>query len=109
MDMACLLRKLEVDAVPLNILVPLKGTAFENMSAVPCVDIIKTFCLFRMIIRDKVIKIAAGRETVLKDFQALGFMAGANGMLIGGYLTVRGREHCEDSKLVEEVKKLWNG
>ncbi|MCK5343915.1 MAG: biotin synthase BioB [Candidatus Heimdallarchaeota archaeon] len=107
-DMAWLLRDLKVDAVPLNILVPMKGTCFEGQSIISCVDVIKTICLFRIILKNKVIKIAAGRETVLKDFQALGFRAGANGMLIGGYLTIQGRELNEDYKLIEEIKKLWN-
>ena len=58
-------------------------------------------------LEDKTIKIAAGRESVLKDFQAMAFMAGANGMLIGGYLTIKGREVSEDWKLVKEVEMLW--
>ncbi|MCP4652189.1 MAG: biotin synthase BioB [Candidatus Omnitrophica bacterium] len=107
-DMACLLRDLEVDSVPLNILVPIKGTCFGDQKTISCVDVIKTICIFRIILQDKVIKIAAGRETALKDFQALGFMAGANGMLIGGYLTIKGREIDADYKLIEEIKKLWS-
>jgi biotin synthase len=106
-DMASLLRRLEVDSVPINILVPIRGTPLENLHIVSCRDAIKTICLFRIILRDKIIKIAAGRETILKDFQALGFMAGANGMLIGGYLTVPGRDVAEDYKLIEEIKELW--
>ena len=107
-DMACLLKDLNVDSVPLNILVPIKGTRFEDLNMISCVDVIKTIALFRIILEDKIIKIVAGRETVLKDFQALGFRAGANGMLIGGYLTIKGRELEEDYKLIEEIKKLWN-
>ena len=37
----------------------------------------------------------------------MAFMAGANGMLIGGYLTIRGRSIEEDWKLVKEAKLLW--
>ncbi len=106
-DMACLLRDLEVDSVPINILVAIKGTSFENLDMISCIDAVKTICLFRIILKNKIITIAAGRETVLKDFQALGFMAGANGMLIGGYLTVQGRELSEDYRLIGEIKKLW--
>ena len=43
----------------------------------------------------------------IKDFQALAFMAGANGMLIGGYLTIKGRSVEEDRRMVSEVEKLW--
>lgn len=106
-DMALCLKVLNVDSVPLNVLVPIKGTPFEARQTLSCNEVIRTIAIFRIILKDKIIKIAAGRESVLKDFQALGFMAGANGMLIGGYLTIKGREVEEDWRLVKEVEKLW--
>ncbi|MFH1678099.1 MAG: biotin synthase BioB [Candidatus Omnitrophota bacterium] len=106
-DMACLLKELNVDSVPINLFVPIKGTPLESSDPISCVDAVRTICIFRIILKDKIIKIAAGRETILKDFQALGFMAGASGMLVGGYLTIKGRGVEEDYKLIEEIKKLW--
>lgn len=106
-QMALTLKELDVDSVPVNILVPVKGTPFEDRAVLSQSEAIKTIALFRIILEAKTIKIAAGRESVLKDFQALAFMAGANGMLIGGYLTIKGREVDEDRKLIEEVKMLW--
>lgn len=106
-DMALCLKDLDVDSVPLNVLVPIKGTPFETSLSFSCNEVIRTIAIFRIILEDKIIKIAAGRESVLKDFQALGFMAGANGMLIGGYLTIKGRDVEQDWKLVREVEKLW--
>lgn len=107
LDMAGLLKELNVDSVPINLLIPVKGTALENTEPISCLDAVRTICIFRIILKDKAIKIAAGRETVLKDFQAMGFMAGANGMLIGGYLTVKGRRIQEDRQLVKEIEKIW--
>jgi len=106
-DMALLLKKLNVDSIPINLLVPIKGTPLESLNPISCIDAIRTICIFRIILKDKIIKIAAGRETILKDFQALGLMAGANGMLIGGYLTIKGRDVAEDRRLIEEVEKIW--
>lgn len=106
-QMALALKELDVDSVPVNILVPVKGTSFEGMAALSIGEAIKTIALFRIILKGKTIKIAAGRESVLKDSQALAFMAGANGMLIGGYLTIKGREVDKDWELIEEVKMLW--
>jgi len=106
-DMALLLKELKVDSIPINILVPIKGTPLENLKPISCSDVIRTICIFRLILKDKLIKIAAGRESALGDFQGLGFMAGANGMLIGGYLTVKGRDVESDLKLIEEIKTLW--
>jgi len=106
-QMALLLKELDVDSVPINILVPIKGTPLENRQALSCGEAIRTIALFRIVLKDKIIKIAAGRESILKDFQAMAFMAGANGMLIGGYLTIKGSDIEEDRRLVKEIKKLW--
>lgn len=108
-QMALTLKELDVDSVPINILVPIKGTRFEDMPLLSCSEAIRTIALFRIILKGKIIKIAAGRESVLKDFQALAFLAGANGMLIGGYLTIKGRAPSEDLQMVKEVKLLWQG
>ena len=56
---------------------------------------------------DKIIKIAAGRETTFKGSQLTAFVAGANGMLIGGYLTVSGASLDDDYALIEEIKRVW--
>jgi biotin synthase len=106
--MAILLNELEVDAIPLNVLMPLKGTPLEKMEPISPFDVIRTIALFRIANKNRTIKVAAGRESVLKDYGALIYMAGANGMMIGGYLTVGGRPVTEDQVLVREVEALWN-
>jgi biotin synthase len=107
LEMAFCLKELNVDAVPINILVPIKGTRLEKKHPISCVEVIRTIAIFRIVLKDKIIKIAAGRESALKDFTALAFLAGADGMLIGGYLTIKGRAAAEDHQLVKEIKKLW--
>jgi len=106
-DTASVLKDLDVDSIPINLLVPAKGTPFESRPLISCVDAVRTICIFRIILPGKTIKIAAGRERILKDFQAMAMMAGANGMLIGGYLTIKGRNPEEDLRFVKEVEKLW--
>ncbi|RKX58644.1 MAG: biotin synthase BioB, partial [Thermodesulfobacteriota bacterium] len=70
-------------------------------------EILRTIAIFRLIFPGKAVRIAGGRESALKDFQGLAFWAGADAMLIGGYLTVAGRALDVDLRLVGEVKKLW--
>lgn len=106
-DMAYTLKQLDVDSIPLNILIPIKGTPLEFTTPLSADDAIRTICIFRIILKDKIIKIAAGRETTFKDLQLAPFIAGANGMLIGGYLTVKGASLDADYALVEEIKKVW--
>lgn len=106
-DMALTLKELGVDSVPINILVPVKGTELEKMEPISSSDALRTIALFRIILKGAIIKIAAGRESVLKECQPMAFTAGANGMLIGGYLTVRGRAVEDDQRLVREVEEAW--
>ena len=106
-DMAMILKELDVDSVPINLLVPMAGTPFELLQPISALDALRTIGIFRIMLPEKTIKIAAGRETILRDFQGLGFLAGANGMLIGGYLTVNGRAIAEDQQLVREVQAAW--
>lgn len=106
-DMALTLKQLNVDSVPINILVPIEGTALKTAENITPEDVIKTLAIFRIILKDKTIKIAAGRESVLKDKQLNAFLAGANGMIIGGYLTVKGNELQTDYKLIDNIKEQW--
>lgn len=107
-SMALLLKELRVDSVPLNFLVPIKGTPMEGAEKISALEAVRVIALFRIMLEEADIKIAAGRETVLKDFQGMMYSAGANGMMVGGYLTVAGRSPEEDKALIKEVEKLWS-
>jgi len=106
-DMAYTLKELDVDSIPINILIPIKGTPLESVEPVSPEDIIRTICIFRIILKDKIIKIAAGREAALKDSQVKAFTAGANGMIIGGYLTIKGASLESDYALAKKIKEVW--
>ena len=105
-DMAYTLKELDVKVIPLNVLVPIEGTPLEKQEDTPVIEIAKTFALYRLINPTKYIKFAAGRETKMKDFQALLMLSGANGYLTGGYLTTRGRDTAEDVKLTKELARF---
>ena len=103
-ELAYTLRDLDVDVIPLNVLVPIPGTPLEDAPRVPVAEIAKTFALFRLINPRKTIKFAAGRETTMRDFQGLLMLAGPNGFLTGGYLTTRGRDVAEDMRFRTELE-----
>jgi biotin synthase len=106
-DMAFTLKELNVDGIPINILNPIKGTPHGEREHLGMDEILKTFAIYRLIHKNKVLKIGAGREGILKDFMGMAFMSGANGMLVGGYLTVKGRSEAEDFAFMENVKRMW--
>ena len=107
-NMAFTLKELDVDGIPLNILNPIKNTPHGEKEILSAIEVLKTIAIFRLILKNKNIKIAAGRENIFKDFMGSGFLSGANGMLTGGYLTVKGRSIEEDVNFIENIKKLWD-
>jgi biotin synthase len=64
---------------------------------------VKTFAIMRLVHPRKTIKFAAGRETVMKDFQGLLMLSGADGLLTGGYLTTRGRAVADDTRFAGQL------
>ncbi len=108
LSMGITLAELGVDSVPLNVLVPIKGTPLEGEPRISIAEILRTIAMFRILMPSIPIRIAGGRDSILKDFQGMAFNAGADAMLIGGYLTVRGRPVKEDLAMVEEIRKIWS-
>jgi biotin synthase len=103
-EMVFTLKELEVDVVPINILNPRWGTPLARIEKIHPLDIIKTIAVFRFILPDKVIKLAAGREDNLgAEWQPLALKAGANGMIIGGYLTTEGNPPEKDLDALQEA------
>ncbi|MCG8375916.1 MAG: biotin synthase BioB [Chlorobiales bacterium] len=102
-DFIYALQKLDITVIPLNVLVPVDGTPLQGAEAPAITDIVKTFALCRLAHPRKIIKFAAGRETVMKDFQGLLMLAGANGLLTGGYLTTRGRAIGDDRLFMQQL------
>lgn len=107
LDMAATLSRLDVDSVPINILVPIKGTPLASAPLLSVAEILNTIAIFRLALPGKAIRIAGGRESALGDFQGLAFWAGADAMLIGGYLTVPKRAIEVDQRMVEEMRGIW--
>lgn len=102
-DFAFALRELDAASIPINILNPIKGTALENIIPLSPLEIIKTFSIFRFIFPDKIIRPAGGREINLRDMQGHLMLSGANGLIIGNYLTFTGRNAVADFQMVQDA------
>jgi biotin synthase len=66
-------------------------------------EALKCIALFRFINPEKNILICGGREVTLRDYQSWIFTAGANGLMIGNYLTTQGRDARMDMDMIKEV------
>ncbi|MHB8173397.1 MAG: biotin synthase BioB [Nitrospirota bacterium] len=108
-QMASELARLDVDSVPLNFLMPIPGTPLENADLITPLEALKSIALFRHILPDKEIRICAGRLTALKDLHPMIFMAGANGILMGDYLTTSGRNFDHDLRMINDLGMRLHG
>jgi len=103
LELAFSLKQLGIDCIPFNILNPRPGTPLENSEPIPPMEVIKTISLFRLVLPKGTIKIAGGREANLRDLQSLGLLAGANGLIVGNYLTTPGRNAEDDLTMVRDL------
>lgn len=104
-DMALSLRELNPKTVPINFLNPIKGTALEGFEdKISEEEILKTICIFRIILPKALLRYAGGRTTRLSKFhQKLGLIAGINSVLVGNYLTTTGSDSEEDKEMLKEL------
>ena len=108
LSMAMSLVECGIDSVPINILIPLPGTPCAGLPPLSIAEILRSIALYRLILPQAAIRLAAGRESALADFLSSAFMAGADGMMIGGYLTQRGRSPEADHQFAKDIKQLWS-
>ncbi len=103
LELAFELKELAVDSIPLNFLNPIPKTPLENALPIPPMEILKTIAIFRFIHPTKDIRVCGGRERNLRDTQSLVYFAGANGVMIGNYLTTTGSDPKRDVQLIEDL------
>lgn len=97
------LRNLKVDSVPINILNPLPGTKLEKQQPLEVWEILKTLAVYRLMLPETNLRLCGGRELRLGDFQALAMLSGINGLMLGNYLTTKGRTPEIDLLMLKEL------
>lgn len=102
-DLALQLRELNVHTVPINFLIPIAGTPMEHRPALQALECLQIIALFRFLLPHQNIQVAGGREMHLRDLQSWLFLAGANGFLIGNYLTTSGRSAQQDLQMLVDL------
>jgi biotin synthase len=102
-ELAFTLRELDVDGIPVNFLNPIPGTPLEGRPLLSPLEALKCIVLFRFIHPDRNILVCGGREKILGEFQSWLLPAGANGMIVGNYLTTPGRDAATDLAMVKAL------
>lgn len=96
-ELALTLRELGVNSVPVNFLIPIRGTRMEGRELLPPAEALKIVALLRFLLPDTHIRICGGRQTVFGQKNGLSPLdAGASGLMIGDYLTTKGLDAQAD-------------
>lgn len=102
-DMAFALKEIGVDSVPINFLTPITGTPLGSKEILSPTEALKIIAIYRLILPGLEIRICGGRPNTLKDKNSDIFMAGADGLLIGNYLTTPGRKPEDDLQMIKDM------
>jgi biotin synthase len=73
-------------SVPINALVPVKGTRLGESAPLDGLEFVRTIAVARIAMPRSVVRLSAGRDTMSEELQALCFFAGANSIFIGDRL-----------------------
>ncbi|MDO6391616.1 biotin synthase BioB [Pontibacter sp. BT731] len=71
------------ESVPVNALVPVKGTPLENQPLVTVWEMVRMIATARILMPKTMVRLSAGRERMSVTDQALCFLAGANSIFTG--------------------------
>ena len=101
-DMAFDLMELEIRSIPINALIPIKGTMLENVPQLTEDEILRTVAIFRFINPEADIRLAAGRSLIKNDGERA-FLGGASATITGNMLTTSGSTIKSDMEMFERL------
>ena len=92
------------ESVPINVLVPIPGTPFQNNPTVEPLDIVRVIATARILMPKSRIRLSAGRKSLSQEAQVLCYFAGVNSIFYGEkLLTTDNNNKNEDIKLFEKL------
>jgi biotin synthase len=92
------------ESVPINLLVPIKGTKLGESAAMDPIDFVRTIAVARILMPKSVVRLSAGRNAMSDETQALCFLAGANSIFLGEkLLTADNPETGRDRALFDRL------
>ena len=103
-DMLMELKEINPEAIPINFLLPIKGTPFENVdtSILTPNYCLKVLCLARLLVPQADIRCAAGREIYFKGDEKR-LLSVVNSIFASGYLTEDGQGIKDTIKAITDA------
>ncbi len=103
-DLALTLLEMGVFSVPVNFLSPIAGTPLANRPVLSRDEARRIVILLRFLLPDRHIRICGGRPTVFgRDASLAPMAAGADGLMVGDYLTTSGGAPDADRQGLEKL------
>lgn len=94
------------DSVPINALVPVKGTPLANNPKVDIWDMVRMIATARILMPKTMVRLSAGRTDMSLSEQALCFMAGANSIFAGDKLLTTPNPSFDDDNAMFQLLGL---
>jgi biotin synthase len=98
------------ESVPINALVPVRGTVLGDMLAdtplakIDDIEFVRTVAIARILMPRSMVRLSAGRESMSESTQALCVLAGANSIFTGDMLLTTGNAGASaDAALLEKL------
>lgn len=101
-ELSAELAELGVDSIPVNLLAPIAGTPLGGMPPPAPGEALLVIALLRLMHPGRDIVVCGGRSG-LGRFETLIFSAGANGLMVGDYLTTKGGRLEKDLELLRTL------
>ena len=97
------------ESVPLNALVPVKGTPLENQPPVSPLEMVRMVATTRIVLPKTRVRLSAGRKNFSNETQLLCLLAGANSIFYGdSLLTTENNQMDDDRKLLSEFSNKYS-
>ncbi len=92
------------ESVPINMLIRIEGTPLAHIDDLDPIEFIRTIAVTRILMPASHVRLAAGRELMSDETQALAFFAGANSIFYGErLLTAQNPQAAHDKRLFERL------
>lgn len=101
-DVALALRNIDPDSVPINFLIPFKGTPLGEHWELNPQRCLRILAMFRFAFPDVEVRVGGGREIHLRSLQPLALHL-ANSIFLGDYLTSEGQPGQADRAMIADA------
>lgn len=105
-EMAIELAEIQPNSIPINILMPIPETPFENYGdKIDEENVLRTLAVFKIANPNSVLRFCGGRMRLSEENQRKALNTCVEGIMVGNYLTTIGKAPEEDIKTMHELGK----